>query len=75
MSHTVSKSAFKPKALQYFRLIEETGEELVITDNGQPVIRIMPYRAPSDQASLRGSVQRYKRPLDPVGEGDWNALE
>ena len=75
MSHTISKSAFKPKALQYFRLIEETGEELVITDNGQPVIRIIPYRAPAGQVSLRGSVQRFKRPLDPVAEGDWDALE
>jgi antitoxin (DNA-binding transcriptional repressor) of toxin-antitoxin stability system len=74
MSHTVSKSAFKAKALRYFRLIEETGEELVITDNGQPVIRILPYyRAPSAQVSLRGSVQRYKRPLDPVAAADWDA--
>ena len=76
MSQTVSKSAFKPKALEYFRRIEETGEEMVITDKGQPVIRIMPFRARTHgAASLRGSVLRYERPLDPVADGDWDVLK
>jgi len=77
MSQTVSKSAFKPKALEYFRQIEETGEELVITDKGQPVIRIMPFRARvlGAAASLRGSVRRYDRPLDPLTGGDWDILK
>ncbi len=34
MEKTVSKAGFKPKALEYFRLVEETGIELVITDRG-----------------------------------------
>ena len=77
MSQTVSKSAFKPKALEYFRQIEETGEEMVMTDKGQPVIRIMPFqrRARGSAASLRGSVRRYERPLDPVADEDWDVLK
>ena len=77
MNQTVSKSAFKPKALEYFRRIEETGEELVITDKRQPVIRIMPFRARArgSAVSLRGSVRHYERPLDPVAGGDWDVLK
>jgi hypothetical protein len=33
----VSKSALKAKMLEYFRRVEETGEELIVTDNGEPV--------------------------------------
>ena len=37
MGRSVSKSAFKAKALEYFREVESTGAELVITDHGKPV--------------------------------------
>jgi len=40
----VSKSALKAKMLEYFRRVEETGEELVVTDNNQPTLRIVPIR-------------------------------
>lgn len=43
MSQTVSKSQFKPNSLEYFRRIEQTGEELVITDHGRPVLKVVPY--------------------------------
>lgn len=36
---TVSKSTLKGKMLEYFRQVEETGEELVVTDNGRPVVK------------------------------------
>ncbi len=41
----LSKAAFKAKALEYLRQVEETGEELIITDHGRPAVRIIPYRA------------------------------
>ncbi|MEA3465697.1 MAG: type II toxin-antitoxin system Phd/YefM family antitoxin [Thermodesulfobacteriota bacterium] len=44
MATIVSKSTFKPQALKYFREIEEHGQELIITDHTQPVIKIIPYR-------------------------------
>jgi prevent-host-death family protein len=69
----VSKAAFKPKALEYFRLVEETGIELVVTDRGRPVARITPY-VPRERAAakaLRRSVTRYVDPMEPVAADDW----
>jgi len=77
MESSVSKSKFKPKALEYFRRVEETGEEIVITDKGRPVLKIVPYRgtATDPRAALRGTVLRYDRPTEPVGREDWEALK
>jgi antitoxin (DNA-binding transcriptional repressor) of toxin-antitoxin stability system len=36
----VSKGLLKAKMLEYFREIERTGKELIITDNNRPVIKI-----------------------------------
>jgi len=56
----VSKSALKAKMLEYFRKVEETGEELVVTDNNQPTLRIVPIRrrvpASVAFADVRGQV-------------------
>jgi prevent-host-death family protein len=73
---SVSKSQFKPKALEYFRQVEATGRELVITDRGRPVLKIVPYALDPDEAlrALRGSVLRYDDPTEPVGVEDWEAL-
>ena len=43
MAQVVSKSQFKPRALQYFREVQEKGVELIITDHGKPVVKIVPY--------------------------------
>jgi len=40
---TISKSRFKPKALQYSREIQETGHEIIISDRGKPVVKIIPF--------------------------------
>ncbi len=76
MEHLISKSSFKAKALEYFRQVESTGEELVITDNGKPVLKIVPYTHDPAEAlrALRGSVIRYDDPLEPVGLEDWESL-
>lgn len=41
---TISKSKLKAKMLQIFRDIEESGEELTVTDRGRPVLRIIPIK-------------------------------
>lgn len=76
MERLVSKSSFKAKALEYFREVESTGKELVITDHGKPVLKIVPYSHDPEEAlrSLRGSVIRYVDQLEPVGLEDWEAL-
>ena len=74
---TVSKTQFKAQALHYFRQVERTGQEVVITDRGRPVVKMVPFEAPDPEAalkSLRGTVVRYDDPTEPVGLEDWDAL-
>lgn len=74
---TVSKSKLKAKALEYFREVEESGEPLVITDRGKPVLEIVPFRGDSSRAwqALAGSVLHYENPTEPVTTEDWEALQ
>ncbi|MBI4768668.1 MAG: type II toxin-antitoxin system Phd/YefM family antitoxin [Deltaproteobacteria bacterium] len=77
MKQIVSKSKFKPQALEYFRQVEESGEPLIITDRGKPVLKILPYSKHPIKglAALRGSVVKFEKPLEPVGAGDWEILK
>ena len=76
MARIVSKSRFKPRALNFFREVEQTGKEIIITDRGKPVLKVVPYTEKPEiwLKSLRGTVKRYKRPTDPLTE-DWEALK
>ena len=75
MSETVSKSQFKARALEYFRMVEETRREIVITDRGRPVLKVVPFTREPGEALLilRDTVVRYNDPAEPVGEDDWEA--
>lgn len=77
MDHHVSKSEFKARALEYFREVEGSGQPLVVTDHGKPVLEVRPYRQtvrdPLDV--LRGTLVRYEDPMEPVGEDDWEAAK
>lgn len=75
MDEIVSKSQFKARALEYFRMVEETRREIVITDRGRPVLKLVPFtREPGEALMiLRDTVIRYDAPTEPVGEGDWEA--
>jgi antitoxin (DNA-binding transcriptional repressor) of toxin-antitoxin stability system len=77
MSKTVSKSKFKPKSLSYFREIEEKGEELIITDRGRPVLKVLPYSAGAETAAklLRNSLKKYVDPTEPLGTEEWEAAK
>lgn len=76
MENLVTKSKFKPRALEYFREVERTGKALIITDRGKPVLKIVPYsEEPSETLKLlRNSVIKYENPTDPVGLNDWEVL-
>ena len=73
---TVSKSQFKPRAFEYFRLVQEQRETIVITDRGAPVLKIVPFEEEDDPdlAALRGTLVSYEEPLEPVGE-HWEAAD
>jgi antitoxin (DNA-binding transcriptional repressor) of toxin-antitoxin stability system len=77
MERIVSKSQFKPRSLEYFRLIEESGETMIITDRGKPVLKVMPYTDNSEERLkvLRNSVLQYDDPTQPVAVEDWKALK
>ncbi|MBI1919937.1 MAG: type II toxin-antitoxin system Phd/YefM family antitoxin [Geobacter sp.] len=77
MPQSVSKSQFKPHSLEYFRKIEQTGEELVITDHGKPVLKVVPYVADPEECfrGLRNTILKYEAPLEPVGAEDWETLK
>ncbi len=77
MMVTLSKARFKPRALEYLRRVELEGVELVITDRGRPVARVVPYHQSASEllADLRGSVLEFADPTEPVGLGDWEALD
>lgn len=70
----VSKSALKAKMLEYFRRVEETGVELVVTDNNEPVLRIVPIRKRVPAAALfadvRGRVIYREDPVSPTTD-EW----
>ena len=57
---SISKSRLKATMLQVFREIEETGEELIVTHNRRPVLRIQSIRTrqPVDRVfdGLQGKV-------------------
>lgn len=71
---SVSKSALKAKMLEYFRRVEETGQELIVTDNNVPVLRIVPIRkrVPSAElfADARGRVVYHEDPVAPTAD-EW----
>jgi prevent-host-death family protein len=77
MSKSVSKSRLKAKALEYFREVERTGNELIVTDHGRPVLKIVPYRDEVDSpvSSLRETVVRYDDPTQPVASQDWELVD
>lgn len=39
---TVAKGVLKAKMLEYFRKVESTGEELIVTDHRKPVLKVTP---------------------------------
>ena len=71
---TISKSALKARMLEYFRRIEETGEELIVTDRDRPVLRISPVRARTPAAEtftdVRGKVIYHGDVLAPTTD-EW----
>ncbi|MFN8488867.1 MAG: type II toxin-antitoxin system prevent-host-death family antitoxin [Caldilineaceae bacterium] len=74
---TISKSKLKAQMLQIFRQIEQTGEEVIVTDKSRPVLRIQPI---AKKRSLKemfgeydGQVIYYEEINTPMTE-EWEAL-
>ena len=71
----VSKGVLKAKMLEYLRRVEETGEELIVTDNNVPVVRIVPIRrrVPASEAfgDVRGRIVYREDVLAPTSD-EWS---
>ena len=71
----VSKGILKAKMLEYLRKVQETGEELVVTDNYVPVVKIVPIRARRAAravfADVRGRVVYHEDVLAPTSD-EWD---
>lgn len=74
MQH-LSKSQFKPKALEIMRSVEQGGESIIITDHGKPVLELKAY-VPSDIdpiERLKGSVVEFADPFEPIADDEWES--
>jgi len=72
MQQEISKSNFKAHALEVMRNVEQTGDEVIITSHGKPVLIVKKFKQKiSPLEKLRGSVVKYNSPTTPISEDDW----
>lgn len=73
---SLAAAEFKAKCLELMDRVRETGVEYVVTKHGQAVAKLVPYKAVERTrffGSMKGTVLKYERPLDPIdGEYDIN---
>lgn len=66
---------FKALCLKLMDDVNQNHQEITITKHGKPVAKLVPITTLPTTLSLlgclKGSVLKYERPLDPVGEKDW----
>ena len=76
MQQVISKSQFKPQALEYLRKVEEEKKPIIITHLGKPVVKIIPFSEKIEEKiqALRNSVISFKKPTEPIDQGEWEVL-
>ena len=74
---SMSKSRLKTHLLRVFRELEESGEELIVTDHNRPVLRIIPYRKRKAVgeafADIQGELKFHEDPNQPTSE-EWEDI-
>ena len=74
---SISKSNLKANMLRIFRDIEETGEELIVTDHNRPVLRIQPIAQKKTVKEVFGAMQGkvvYREDVNTPTTGEWGEL-
>jgi prevent-host-death family protein len=74
---TVSKSKLKAKLLEFLRLVEAGGEEIIVTDRGKPVLKISQYAKKTSTEELFGQMRgkiRYFEDLTTPTTEEWGEL-
>lgn len=74
---TVSKGTLQKRVQEYFRKVEEKGEEIIVTSNKIPIIRITPLKKTRNVdtlfADIRGKIKYHKDILTPETE-EWGEI-
>jgi len=70
---TIKASVFKAKCLHLMDMVNQSGEEIIITKNGKPVSRLVPYRKQIDTlfGLHKGSIKSNDSLISPIDE-EWN---
>ncbi len=75
---SVSKSKLKARMLEYFRIIEKSGEEIIVTDRNNPVLRITPIKKKLSLLDVfgdhRGKVVYHEDVLSDTSD-EWDDLK
>lgn len=73
-THTIKASEFKAKCLKLMDVVAETGQELIISKNGRPVARLVPYhRKPQSLFGIdKGKLEILGDIVEPL-EIEWEA--
>ena len=70
----VSKGVLKAKMLEYFRRVEQTGEELIVTNNNIPTLKVIPLKKKNNVekifGDLRGKIKIDDSIMEPETE-EW----
>ena len=76
MERTIKASEFKATCLKLMDEVAETGDEVVITKNGNPVSRLVPYREKPRSlfGCLRGRMKITGDIMSPL-ENEWGGWE
>lgn len=75
---TIQASEFKAKCLSLMDEVAVTGESLVVTKHGKPIVELKPVTQPRALSPIgldKGRIEILGDIVAPVYEGDWDALE
>lgn len=75
---TIQASEFKAKCLALMDEIARTGETLVVTKNGKPVVQVSAYRPPRANSPIglqKGQIQILGDIISPIGTDLWEVLK
>ena len=72
---TIKASEFKAKCLKLMDEVAESGEEIVVTKNGRPVARLVPYRTKFEKffGADEGKIEILGDIISPI-EVEWEAM-
>lgn len=76
VENLIKASEFKSKCLKLMDTVAQTGEELVITKNGEPIAKLVPYRVrPESIFGIdRGSIRILGDIVKPL-DVEWEAMK